>query len=266
MAESATPIPAPNMDAASVQQKSSPGRFREKTSRKKKTRVYGVGEASAGDSVVPVADSGVVAGDSVVEAGLVASVVVGGLVAAGVAAGSVVSVFCSHAARRAALARMQIYFFIVLMQEAYCCNRLIGARQFLTAFDSYFQQQILDKRRLKRGLVFEAVRLRHCLTSKPPVARVNATYKGGLFFTGAFKTEIGEQFHIAKRDVCERLSSRARVRRGHVCHAIMRNAFLDINWIKVCSGSRCFRAAALINGNIHQHAARLHFPQHLASN
>jgi len=58
-----------------------------------------------------------VAGDSVVDAGLVVSVVVvvGGLVAAGVAAGSVVSVFCSHAARSAALARMQMYFFIVLI-------------------------------------------------------------------------------------------------------------------------------------------------------
>ena len=54
-------------------------------------------------------DSGVVA------AGLVASVVVAGVVAAGLAAGSVVSVFCSHAARTAALARMQMYFFIVIL-------------------------------------------------------------------------------------------------------------------------------------------------------
>jgi hypothetical protein len=80
-------------------------RLREEESR----RIYGVGEASAGDSVVvdvPVEDS-------VVEAGLVASVVVGGLVAAGLAAGSVVSVFCSHPARSAAPARMQMYFFIV---------------------------------------------------------------------------------------------------------------------------------------------------------
>jgi hypothetical protein len=57
--------------------------------------------------------------DSVVEAGVVASVVAaGGLVAAGLAAGSVVSVFCSHAERSAALARMQIYFFIVLIGRA----------------------------------------------------------------------------------------------------------------------------------------------------
>ena len=73
----------------------------------------------AGDSNVVAGDSVVVAGDSVVEGGLVASVVaVGGLVAAGLAAGSVVSVFCSHAARSAALARMQMYFFIVLIGRA----------------------------------------------------------------------------------------------------------------------------------------------------
>jgi hypothetical protein len=101
-----------------VQQKSSPGEFREKTSRKGKPRVYGVGEASAGDSVVPPVEVDVPVEDSVVEAGLVASVVdAGGLVAAGLAAGSVVSVFCSHAARSAALARMQIYFFIVLIRR-----------------------------------------------------------------------------------------------------------------------------------------------------
>jgi hypothetical protein len=86
--------------------------------RKQKTDDYGVGEVSAGDSAVSVeGDSVVVAGDSIVVAGLVVSVVVviGGLVAAGVAAGSVVSVFCSHAARSAAPARMQMYFFIVLI-------------------------------------------------------------------------------------------------------------------------------------------------------
>ena len=83
--------------------------------RKEESQNYGVGEASAGDSVVPPVDVDVVVEDSVVEAGLVASVVVGGLVAAGVAAGSVVSVFCSHAARSAALASMQMYFFIVLI-------------------------------------------------------------------------------------------------------------------------------------------------------
>ena len=58
----------------------------------------------------------VVAGDSAGAAGLLTPVAAGGgVVGAGVAAGSVVSVFCSHAARSAALARMQMYFFIVLI-------------------------------------------------------------------------------------------------------------------------------------------------------
>jgi len=54
--------------------------------------------------VVVVASAGVVAG--AVSAGVVVAV---GLAASG----AVVSVFCSHAARSAALARMQMYFFIV---------------------------------------------------------------------------------------------------------------------------------------------------------
>jgi len=64
-------------------------------------------------------DSGLVAAGLVVS---VVVVVVGGVVAAGLAAGSVVSVFCSHAARSAALARMQMYFFIVVVERAYWFN------------------------------------------------------------------------------------------------------------------------------------------------
>jgi hypothetical protein len=44
------------------------------------------------------------------------STAAGELVAAGVAAGSVVSVFCSHAARSAAPARIHMYFFIMLIE------------------------------------------------------------------------------------------------------------------------------------------------------
>lgn len=73
---------------------------------------------SAGDILV---DSGLVAA-GLIAAGLVVSVVFAGVVAAGLSAGSVVSVFCSHAARSAALARMQMYFFIVLLERAYWFN------------------------------------------------------------------------------------------------------------------------------------------------
>lgn len=119
-AELASPI----RNAAPVQQKSSPEGSREKTSQEEEcARTYEPGGGvSAGDSVVPAGDSVVAGGDSVAAAGLVSvaaagllAVAAGGLVAAGVAAGSVVSVFCSHAARSAAPARMQMYFFIVLV-------------------------------------------------------------------------------------------------------------------------------------------------------
>jgi hypothetical protein len=45
-------------------------------------------------------------------------VVVSEVVAVGLAAGSVVSVFFSHAARSAALARMQMYFFIMVVGKS----------------------------------------------------------------------------------------------------------------------------------------------------
>src|SRR6266550_6679400 len=85
-------------------------------SRKRMPAIYCPGGDSAGVSSVPAGDSVVVAGASVA-AGLV-SVVAGAVVGAGVAAGVTVSVFCSQAARRAAPARMQMYFFIV--GDAYC--------------------------------------------------------------------------------------------------------------------------------------------------
>jgi hypothetical protein len=73
---------------------------------------YGVGDVSAGEVSIGevVADSA-----GAVAAGLVVVVVSAGVVAAGLAGASVVSVFCSHAARSAAPARMQMYFFIVII-------------------------------------------------------------------------------------------------------------------------------------------------------
>jgi hypothetical protein len=95
-------------------------------------RDYGVGEASVVVlvSVVVLSEvAGVIVAIGMDSAGVVVtvvllfvvvSVVAGGfttvvlfsVVSAGEAAGAAVSVFCSHAARSAALARMQIYFFI----------------------------------------------------------------------------------------------------------------------------------------------------------
>ena len=101
-------------------QKKSSTENRGKTSRKERIpAIYcegdsaGVSSVPAGDSVVPAGDSVVAAGASVA-AGLVMSVAAGGgVVGVGVVAGVRVSVFCSHAARSAAPARMQMYFFII---------------------------------------------------------------------------------------------------------------------------------------------------------
>ena len=80
---------------------------------------------SAGVSSVPAGDSVVAAGVSVA-AGLVISVAAGGgVVGVGLVTGLTVSVFCSHAARSAVPARMQMYFFII--GDAYCFNRSIAA-------------------------------------------------------------------------------------------------------------------------------------------
>ena len=85
-------------------------------SRKRTSASYCPGDP-AGVSVVPAGDSLVAAGASDA-AGLVS--VAGAVVGAGVVAGAAVSVFSSHAARSAAPARMQMYFFII--GDAYCFN------------------------------------------------------------------------------------------------------------------------------------------------
>jgi hypothetical protein len=113
----------------SVHKKSSPeipGRL------PKKSSPYCPGGESAGVSSLPAAASVVPAGESVMAAavsvagGLVISVDEGGgVVGVGLVAGVTVSVFCSHAARSAAPARMQMYFFIV--GDAHCFSTSIAA-------------------------------------------------------------------------------------------------------------------------------------------
>jgi len=71
--------------------------------------IVAIGADSAGVVVTVVLFSVVV---SVVDAGGFTTVVLFSVVSAGEAAGVTVSVFCSHATRSAAPARMQIYFFI----------------------------------------------------------------------------------------------------------------------------------------------------------
>lgn len=74
--------------------------------------VVAIGVDSAGVVVTVVLVFVVVSVEVAGEADGFTTVVLFSVVSPGDAAGAAVSVFCSHAARRAALARMQIYFFI----------------------------------------------------------------------------------------------------------------------------------------------------------
>ena len=107
--------------------------------KRKQSKIYCGGD-SAGVSSAPAGDSVVAAGASVA-AGLVISVAAGGgVVGVGVVSGATVSVFCSHAARSAALARMQMYFFII--RDAYCFNRSIAASAVFGPRRMLFEEQI----------------------------------------------------------------------------------------------------------------------------
>ena len=106
------------------------------------------------------------------------------------------------------------------------------------------------------------MRLGYGLASESAIVRVNATNQRWLLFARALKPEIGQELHVTIGDVRERLRRGARVRRRHVCHAIMRHAFLDVNGIEMRRWSRGFGATALINRNIYEHAAAFHLSQH----
>jgi hypothetical protein len=109
---------------ATQYKRSLPPKIGEDFSKPKESQSYCPGD-SAGVSDVPAGDSVVAAGASGA-AGLIISVAAGGgVVGVGLVSGMTVSVFCSHAARSAAPARMQMYFFII--GDAYCFNRSIAA-------------------------------------------------------------------------------------------------------------------------------------------
>gem|GEM_PF-4212134 len=102
-----------------------------------------------------------------------------------------VSVFCSHAASNAAPARMQMYFFIVLV--------LRTQPEFNVESE---QATILVLREfLKRRVVFHPMRVRHRLTGEFALACVDAAGERRIFFARAFETVIGEELNITKGDI-----------------------------------------------------------------
>src|SRR5215475_7365114 len=106
------------------------------------------------------------------------------------------------------------------------------------------------------------MRLCHGLTSESAIERIDSTDERRLLFARTLEAQICEELHVTVGDVGKRLRRRARIRCGHVCHAIMRYALLDVNRIEMCGWSRGFSATALIDRDIHEHAAALHLSQH----
>ena len=81
------------------------------------------------------------------------------------------------------------------------------------------------------------MRLGYGLASQPAIACVDPTDQRRLFFARALEAQICEELHVTVGDVGKRLRRGARVGCGHVCHAIMRHAFFDVNRIEMCRWS-----------------------------
>src|SRR5438874_8445536 len=93
-------------------------------------------------------------------------------------------------------------------------------------------------------------------------ARVDATDQRWLFFARTLDSEIGQQFHITRRDISKCLCRGPCICRRHVRYAIMSYPLFDIDRIEMGGRTRCFRASPLINCDVHDHAAWFHFSQH----
>ncbi len=90
------------------------------------------------------------------------------------AAGAAVSVFCSQAARSAAPARMQMYFFIVRK----------------TPSNEFRSKNAIRLCYLQRRLVIQSMCLGHCATRQLAISCINAANQGGLFFARFVQSEI----------------------------------------------------------------------------
>src|SRR5512140_674318 len=92
---------------------------------------------------------------------------------------------------------------------------------------------------------------------------VDAPEKSRLDAAGLGEAGIGQHFDVAVSDVGEGLGGGASVGTGHVRHAIVRNAFLDVNGMIVGRRVGRFSAAALVDGDVHEDTPRAHAAQHL---
>src|SRR5439155_16791206 len=98
--------------------------------------------------------------------------------------------------------------------------------------------------------VRKVVRFSNGLVSNVAVQDVDSAAKRRLLFTGLLQSVVCHKLDVPIRHIRQRLSRGARVSAGHVGHAIMSYAFLNVNGMFVRSGPRSVGAAALIDGDV----------------
>ena len=116
----------------------------------------------------------------------------------GLAAGVTVSVFCSQAASNAAPARMQMYFFIVLVLRAHTRVLPKSEQEAISAFCQMQSCKISSDRRI----VLQAVGLGHRRAGQFAIARIDPARQGGLTLAGFLQTMTSQQLDITKGHVC----------------------------------------------------------------
>ncbi len=82
---------------------------------------------------------------------------------------------------------------------------------------------------------------------------------------GLFQTLVGQFQEIRERGVGQGEGGGVRHGGGHVRDAVVEHAIDEINGIGMGGGVGGFEAAALIDGDIHDHCAALHVGDHIAA-
>src|SRR6185436_679833 len=77
----------------------------------------------------------------------------------------------------------------------------------------------------------QSMRIRHGFARYQSIANIDAAGQRGLPLARFRQSKIGEKFNVAIGHVSQSLSGGPGVGRGHICHAIMNDAFFDKGWL-----------------------------------
>ena len=115
-------------------------------------------------------------------------------------------------------------------------------------------------------MAVEAKRLANGGAGELAVVSIDAADQFRCLFARLGEAVVGEQLDVAVGDVGQRLGGGTGVGGRHVCHAVVSHALLDKHRVVVHGRAGGLCAAALVDGDIHQHAALAHAAQHLPVN